>query len=126
MLPRGNKLYSIIYQKCPRCQHGDLFEAGAYNLKRFTQMPEKCSHCGQRFELEPAFYSGAMYVSYALQVALFTTVYVALRVLFNPDMFVYMYAIIGAIIILFPVTLRLSRTIYLNFFVRYDSRFDKA
>lgn len=89
-------------------------------------MPETCTHCGQHFELEPAFYSGAMYVSYALQVTLFTTVYVALRVLFNPEAEVYIYFIIGASLLLFPVTLRLSRVIYLNFFVRYDPRFDKA
>lgn len=88
-------------------------------------MPEKCSHCGQRFELEPSFYSGAMYVSYGLQVAIFTTVYVALRVLLDPDIDVYMYSIIAAVIGLFPVTLQLSRAIYLNFFVHYDPSFDK-
>lgn len=125
MLPRGNKLFSIVHQTCPRCQTGPLFVSGAYDLKNFTKMPEKCSHCGQRFELEPSFYSGAMYVSYALQVAIFTTVYVALRVLLDPDMDVYMYSIIAAVIGLFPVTLRLSRAIYLNFFVRYDPSFDK-
>jgi uncharacterized protein (DUF983 family) len=83
-------------------------------------MPEKCSVCGLRYEQEPSFFSGAMYVSYALQVALFTTVYVALRVLFNPEMETYMYAVIGATVVLFPVTLRLSRSIYINFFVSYN------
>jgi phosphate starvation-inducible membrane PsiE len=84
-------------------------------------MPEKCDQCGLRYEQEPSFFSGAMYVSYALQVALFTTVYVALRVLFNPEMETYMYAIIGAAIIFFPITLRLSRSIYINFFVSYKA-----
>lgn len=88
-------------------------------------MPEKCMYCGQRYELEPSFYSGAMYVSYALQVALFVTVTTALRVLLNPEMEVYIYSIIGASMLLFPVTLRLSRVIYLNFFVRYDRSFDR-
>lgn len=82
-------------------------------------------YCGQRYELEPSFYSGAMYVSYALQVALFVTVTTALRVLLNPEMEVYIYSIIGASMLLFPVTLRLSRVIYLNFFVRYDRSFDR-
>ncbi|MFZ5972563.1 MAG: DUF983 domain-containing protein [Bacteroidota bacterium] len=82
-------------------------------------MPEKCSHCGLHYEQEPSFFSGAMYVSYALQVALFTTVYVALRVLFNPSMEVYIFTTIAAAIFLFPVTLRLSRAIYINFFFSY-------
>lgn len=83
-------------------------------------MPEKCPHCGQRYSLEPSFYTGAMYVSYGLQVALFTAVYIALRVLFNPAAEVYMAAMIGSAVLLLPVTLRLSRAIYINFFVGYD------
>ncbi len=118
MIPKGTKLYSIVYHRCPQCQEGNLFEGQAYS-RIFARMPEKCSHCGLRYEQEPSFFSGAMYVSYALQVALFTTVYVALRVLFNPPPEVYMITTIAAAIILFPVTLRLSRAIYINFFVRY-------
>jgi uncharacterized protein (DUF983 family) len=82
-------------------------------------MPEKCSHCGLRYQPEPSFFTGAMYVSYALQVALMTTVFVALRVLFNPPMEVYIYTTIGTAIVLLPVTFRLSRAIYINFFFRY-------
>jgi hypothetical protein len=67
-----------------------------------------------------------MYVSYALQVALFTTVYVALRVLFNPSMVAYIITTIVAAVLLLPVTLRLSRTIYINFFYRYRPEFDHA
>ncbi|MBI3221475.1 MAG: DUF983 domain-containing protein [Bacteroidetes bacterium] len=88
-------------------------------------MPQRCSHCGLRYEQEPSFYSGAMYVSYALQVALFATVYVALRVLFNPQMEVYLYAIIVTVLLLIPVTLRLSRAIYINFFFSYKEESSK-
>ncbi len=95
-----------------------MFENKAYG-KNFMKMPAKCSHCGLHYEQEPSFFSGAMYVSYALQVALFTTVYVALRVLFNPSMEAYIFTTIAAAIFLFPVTLRLSRAIYINFFFSY-------
>jgi hypothetical protein len=84
-------------------------------------MPERCHHCGLRYEQEPSFFSGAMYVSYALQVAWFTTIYVALRVLFDPSTEVYMFSIIASAVALFPVTLRLSRTIYINFFFSYNA-----
>jgi uncharacterized protein (DUF983 family) len=113
-------MYSILHHKCPRCHEGNLFTHGAYS-KNFSKMPERCGHCGLRYEQEPSFFSGAMYVSYALQVALFTTVYVALRVLFNPTTEVYIFSIITAAVALFPVTLRLSRTIYINFFFSYDA-----
>ena len=118
MIAKGTRLYSIFNHKCPQCHEGRLFVSKAYS-KGFMKMPERCSNCSLRFEQEPSFYSGAMYVSYALQVALFTTVYVALRVLFNPQMEVYLYATIAAALLLFPVTLRLSRAIYINFFFSY-------
>lgn len=120
MILKGKRLYSILFFKCPQCHEGNLYNGKAYS-SQIMSMPEKCNHCGLRYEHEPSFFSGAMYVSYALQVALFTTVYVALRVLFNPEMETYMYAIIGATIILFPITLRLSRSIYINFFVSYKA-----
>ncbi|MBX2946419.1 MAG: DUF983 domain-containing protein [Cyclobacteriaceae bacterium] len=75
---------------------------------------------------EPSFYTGAMYVSYALQVALFTTVYVALRVLFNPSTEVYIITTMALAVLLLPVTLRLSRAIYINFFYSYKREFDKT
>jgi uncharacterized protein (DUF983 family) len=120
MIVKGNRLYSILFFKCPQCHEGNLYNGKAYS-SQIMSMPEKCDRCGLRYEQEPSFFSGAMYVSYALQVALFTTVYVALRVLFNPEMETYMYAIIGSAIILFPITLRLSRSIYINFFVSYKA-----
>jgi uncharacterized protein (DUF983 family) len=124
MITKGTRLYSILNHKCPQCHEGRLFVSKAYS-KGFIKMPERCPNCGLRYEQEPSFYSGAMYVSYALQVALFTTVYVALRVLFNPQMEVYLYATIAAALFLFPVTLRLSRAIYINFFYRYKKGFSK-
>ncbi len=124
MITKGTRLYSILNHKCPQCHEGRLFVSKAYS-KGFIKMPERCANCGLRYEQEPSFYSGAMYVSYALQVALFTTVYVALRVLFNPQMEVYLYATIVAALLLFPVTLRLSRAIYINFFYRYKKGFSK-
>jgi uncharacterized protein (DUF983 family) len=112
-------LYSILYQKCPHCHEGELWNSGAFNLKHYADMPERCSHCGQRYYLEPNFYSGAMYVSYGLQVALFATIYVTLKVLFDPPAEVYIVAIVVASALLFTLTYRFSRAIYLNFFVSY-------
>jgi uncharacterized protein (DUF983 family) len=82
MIKKGNRLYSILNYKCPRCHQGNLFIGKAYS-KHLAHMPEQCTSCGLRYEREPSFFTGAMYVSYALQVALFTSVYVALGVLFK-------------------------------------------
>lgn len=125
IVAKGTKLYSILHHRCPRCHNGKLFSAAAYS-KHFSKMPEQCSSCGLHYNPEPSFYTGAMYVSYALQVALFTTVYVALRVLFNPSTEVYIITTMALAVLLLPVTLRLSRAIYINFFYSYKREFDKT
>ena len=122
MIHKGQRLYSILNHKCPRCHEGELFTNKAYS-KNFIKMPEKCSHCDLHYVQEPSFFTGAMYVSYALQVALMTTVYVALRVLFNPTIETYIITTISAALLLSPVTLRLSRAIYINFFFSYKPEF---
>lgn len=116
---RGTRLYSIVHLKCPRCHEGNLFTSKAYS-KKFMEMPAQCPVCKLNYEPEPAFYTGAMYVSYALQVALLTTIYIALRVLFNPAMEVYLFVMISIPVLLAPVTLRFSRAIYINFFNHYQ------
>lgn len=125
LIKKGQRIYSMVYQKCPRCHTGPLFSTTAYS-KGFWKMPEKCTHCGMIYNPEPSFYTGAMYVSYALQVAVFTTIYVALRVLFNPSTEVYIFTIIASVILLIPLTLRISRSIYINFFYSYSEKFDSA
>ena len=114
---------NILAQQCPRCRKGKMFEYGTYNLSKFTKMKESCSRGGQPFELEPSFYVGAMYVSYALQVALFTAVIVAYKVLYpEADMWTYVWSIVVAIVLFMPFIFRISRVVWIHFFVKYDPK----
>lgn len=83
------------------------------------KMPEHCSHCGQRYNLEPSFWMGAMFVSYALQVGLLVSVYVALYVFFDPSVEIYISSLLLVIVLLTPAIFRISRAMYINIFVRY-------
>ncbi|HCX24824.1 MAG: DUF983 domain-containing protein [Flammeovirgaceae bacterium] len=114
-------LRNIFLQKCPRCREGELFVSGTYNLKSFTKMNEKCDCCGLKYEMEPSFFYGALYVSYALQVALFITIFVAITVL-APDAPAswYIIGVVFSIIVFFPLVMRLSRSIWIHFFVKYE------
>jgi len=113
-------LSSVLLQKCPRCRQGDMFKYPAYDLKKFNILHEKCSECGQKFDLEPGFYTGAMYVSYAFQVALVVSVMVAFYVL-KPDASILIKSIVLIVLAvgLLPVVLRVSKTLYIHFFVSY-------
>lgn len=127
-MPKRNKLEIILKGKCPRCHSGEMFKYKAYNLRKFDEMHENCPVCDLRFEREPGFFYGAMYVSYAFSVALFvilgTLIY---NVLGDPDIWVYASIIFGTVLGLLPLLFRYSRIIYLHVFgrVKYDESVTK-
>lgn len=118
MVGKGTKLYSVLHQKCPRCHEGDMFSNSVWSPK-FSAMHKNCPVCGFDFIQEPSYYFGAMYFSYAFQVAVFVLVYLVLRYTYNPDTWTYViFMILGAVLIL-PVNFRMSRSAWINLFVSY-------
>ena len=122
MLGKGSKLYSILNNKCPRCQEGNFFVSGkAYDFRKFSVMNPSCEKCDLSFEQEPGYYYGAMYVSYAINVALMVSVWVAYLVLFDDTVSIWWMVVASMIlcIIMAPVTFRLARLTWINFFIKY-------
>ena len=121
LVGKGSKLYSIFKMKCPQCQEGDFFISHPYDFKKAGNLHENCSKCGLKYSKEPGFYYGAMYVNYALGVALFVTLWVSFN-LFFPDLSVgwQIGLIIFFTVILTPYMYALSKIIWANFFIKYD------
>lgn len=118
---RGSRLYSIFKMKCPRCHEGEFFVSTPYNLRKAGDIHEHCDKCGLKYEKEPGFYYGAMYVSYALGVALFVTLWVSMNLFFeNVSTGWQIFIIIAVTIILTPYLYALSKIIWANFFIKYD------
>ena len=118
MIPKESKLYSVVHQKCPRCHEGNMFSHGNFSPK-FAEMNATCPVCGFNLIQEPAYYFGAMYFSYAIQVAVFTAVYLVLRFTIDPEVNVYVWTIIAASLILLPWNFRVSRVAWINLFYSY-------
>lgn len=121
LLGKGSKLYSIFRMKCPQCQEGKFFTSHPYDIKNAGNTHEHCSECGLKYEKELGFFQGAMYVSYALGVALFVTLWVSFN-LFFPWMSTGTQVTIVAIssIILTPYMYALSKIIWINLFTSYQ------
>lgn len=125
MNPIGLKLRSVVGQSCPRCHQGDLFvNKNPYKMENWDKMHSECSHCRLHYEIEPGFFQGAMYVSYALGVAL-SIVVVLVNVLIGFNALYYFIANTSVIILLAPFIFRWSRALYMNFFITYDGQFAK-
>jgi uncharacterized protein (DUF983 family) len=121
MLKKGSKLNSILTGSCPRCQKERMYvNSNPFNMMTVLKMHEKCSHCGLKYQLEPSFFYGAMYVSYGINVAIGITAFVISFVFFKFNLKVSYGIIIGSIIVLYPLVLRWSRNIYINMFISFD------
>jgi uncharacterized protein (DUF983 family) len=58
----------ILRQRCPRCRTGSIFR---YSIFRgFPKMHDCCPVCDLRFDREPGYFLGAMYVSYGLGIVI--------------------------------------------------------
>lgn len=118
---KGTKVYSILANKCPKCQEGNFFiYNNPYNLKQFDKMNSSCPVCGEDFEKEPGFYYGAMYVNYALTVAIGVGTFLLVYLLFGFDPVIYLSSLIAVLLFTFPWLYRTGRLTWINFFVRYS------
>ena len=126
MLKKGSKLNSILTGSCPRCQNESMYlDKNPLHFSKILKMNEKCSHCGLKYQIEPSFFYGAMYVSYGLNVALGVAAFVISYLFLNTSIKIAFIAIVVSNIVLFPFVLRWSRNIYINMFVSFDKKYKK-
>ncbi len=124
MFKRGQKLYSIFFNKCPRCHTGKFWPHHPYYNLFFNsgKLYENCPHCGLKYYREIGFWYGAMYVGYGLSIGVFLIGWAATYLLLPEEWSPWWQIgiICSAIILLMPVTYFLSRLIWINFFVAYE------
>lgn len=121
MMTKGKRLYSIFKAKCPVCHEGKVFTHNqVFHPSKFDKMEDRCSECGHKYEIETGFFYGAMYVSYALTVALSVAVFVSTYLIYSETVYwVYILFILAALIGLAPMNFRAGRLIWMNFFNSY-------
>ena len=126
MLTKGLKISSILTGSCPRCQKESMYaDRNIFHLSKLLKMNETCSNCGLKYQIEPSFFYGAMYVSYGLNVLIMIAVFLISYFGFHAKVGMTFLAIIIALALLFPFVMRLSRNIYINIFVNYDKKFEE-
>lgn len=125
---KPNYLISLLDCRCSRCRRGKMFKNSiSLGTRTNMAMHENCPVCGQPMEIEIGFYYGTGYVSYALTVAISVATFVAYWVLFgisinDNSLFIWLGANIAILVMLLPYLMRLSRAIWLSFFVKYDPK----
>jgi len=124
-------LSSALGCRCPRCREGKLFQHKvSIHLKKNMMMNRTCLVCGQATEIEVGFYYGTSYVSYvitiALSVASFTAWWMIIGLSVNDNRFFFWLGFNAVLLILLqPWIMRLSRSFWISWFVKYDRRWEE-
>ena len=112
---KGNFVLSVLGEKCPHCGKGHVFEK-----KRFYQFPvmkSKCEVCDYRFDREPGYFLGAMYISYGLAVFQAIVTFLVLYFFFpSVPALAIAFIIVGVIFLFSLKNYKLSRIIYIHIF----------
>ena len=121
MLGKGKKLYSILKGACPKCHNESMYvNSNAYKLSETLKMHERCAFCSTKYKIEPSFFYGSMYVSYAVGIAFAVAAFIISYIFIGTNLKTAFIVIICTMVVFLPIILRLSRNIWINIFMHYD------
>ena len=129
---KPNIVLSILQNKCTRCRRGKIYKySNPYNLRNFMKMNEHCPVCSQPLDMEPGFYYGTNLVSYALaillSIATFILWWISIGFSLQDKRFFIWLLVNGLLLVLLqPPLMRLSRTVWLAFFVPYSPNWEEG
>jgi hypothetical protein len=124
-MPRGY-LRSSLGCRCPRCREGKLFKHPvSFRFKKTMEMYKNCPVCGQPTEIEVGFYYGTGFVSYGLSIGICALSLIAwwltVGLSVDDNRFFYWLGFNAVLLVgLQPWLMRLSRSLWISWFVRYD------
>jgi uncharacterized protein (DUF983 family) len=125
-------LWSLLQNKCPRCRRGPMYiHPNVYHLKGLMKMHDRCPVCGQPLDMEPGFYYGTNMISYTLAVLIcivtFLLWWATIGFSLSDNRFFWWLGINAIVLVLLqPPLMRLSRTVWLAFFVRYSPNWSQG
>ena len=112
-------LFQAIWrQRCPHCREGAIFRVPIW--RGVLAMHERCPNCGLKFDREPGYFMGAMYISYLISLPPVLVISIAIWRLSHLDFNVVMVcAFVAYLPLVAPVT-RFARVVW----IYMDRHFD--
>ena len=107
---------TLLEGKCPKCKEGKIFKSkGNIFLLKAPVMNDNCPVCNQKFEKEPGYFLGAMYVSYGLAVGQALVAFLITAYL-TSDVFWWLLVPASAILLFSLFNYRVARTVWIHLF----------
>jgi uncharacterized protein (DUF983 family) len=115
-LKKRSIFLGVIAGKCPHCGEGQIFKKSA-GLFKMPVMHDECPACRYKFEREPGYFLGAMYVSYGIVVFAGIITFLLLHFLAPALPTIYIpLTMIAVIVAISKKNFKLSRAIYMYMF----------
>ncbi len=112
------RLGRALRLRCPLCGEGRIFRG-------WFRLEERCSGCGWRFEREPGYFLGSIYINYGASTALIFLTWAMLA--WGLDL-PLLAAVLGTalVTVLFPLWfLRYARAFWIWFDLQFDREEDR-
>ncbi len=105
----GHPIDAALRLRCPECRVGILYAAP-------DSMNRRCPKCGIRFNREPGYFSGAIWIIYMIATPVGLAFVLGTMYLF-PDLHPALAGVIGALCFgpLVPIAMRYSRSLWMYF-----------
>lgn len=113
---KRNFILNIYNEKCPKCSNGHVFKQNV-SLLNLPVMNDVCEKCNYRYDREPGYFLGAMYISYGFAVLQGIITFLILHYSFP-----LLSTLYKAILVILVITIlgrknyKLSRVIYIHIF----------
>ena len=124
-----NAIFAILNTRCPHCRKGPMFQKTLLeNPLHFSKMHTHCPVCDTNFYPELGFYIGAMYFTYAVNVAVVITTLVLMLNLGEFTAKFIIFTTLCLVFLLMPINFRISRAMMLHLFggISYDPNAHRA
>ena len=110
-----SQIHSMFTYACPSCNSKTIYKNPQFF--RFSEMNDSCASCQFKFDKEPGFFYGAMYLSYGLAVAQSVAAFVLCQFIFEETFDLRLIPILISTILVFaPFNYKLSRVIWIYLF----------
>jgi hypothetical protein len=111
------KIGQIVGLKCPNCGKGHVFYKSKIPFFGMPNMKETCDDCHYKFDREPGYFLGAMYVSYGLAVFEGIVAFLLAKFLIFGLTALSLALITAGMILFFAMwNFKLARVIWMNIF----------
>jgi uncharacterized protein (DUF983 family) len=112
--PASTLIFRALRLKCPRCGQAPMFSGLFCTI-------ERCAHCGLKFEREPGYFLGSIYINYGITALLLTVAWITLRFGYGIESRWLVFGLAAFLVVFQMFFFRYARALWLALDCQFDA-----